>query len=68
MDYDHREGTVKLGSIAGIHSGKLWSFDKIDEEVAKCDLVCANCHRQRTHERLEKNKSATVAKLVKAAL
>ena len=68
MDFDHKEGTLKLSSIAGISSGRLWSFDKIDEEIAKCELVCANCHRQRTHERLEKRKSAEVANVVKAPL
>ena len=36
MDFDHKEGTLKLSSIAGISSGRLWSFDKIYEEIAKC--------------------------------
>jgi hypothetical protein len=68
MDFDHREGTLKLSSIGGIHSGRLWSFEKIDEEIAKCELVCANCHRQRTHDRLERRKLAEVANVVKASL
>lgn len=68
MDFDHIEGTIKLSSIGGIHSGRLWSFDKIDEEIAKCELVCSNCQRQRTHDRLEKRKSAEVANVVKASL
>ncbi len=68
MDFDHREGTIKVSSIGGIHNGRLWSFKKIEEEIEKCDLVCANCHRQRTHERLEKRKSAEVANVVKAPL
>lgn len=27
------------------------SLDRVLEEVAKCDLVCANCHRLRTTDR-----------------
>lgn len=25
--------------------------DKIDQEIAKCEVVCANCHAERTHRR-----------------
>lgn len=28
------------------------SYKKIKEEIAKCELVCANCHAIRTHNRL----------------
>jgi hypothetical protein len=28
-----------------------WSWDKIMAEVLKCDVVCANCHRIRTHRK-----------------
>lgn len=27
------------------------SWDRIAKEVAKCDMVCSNCHRMRTQER-----------------
>jgi hypothetical protein len=26
---------------------------RILDEVAKCDIVCANCHRSRTHRQRE---------------
>lgn len=47
LDFDHRPGTVKAGVV-----GRMWSGprEKLLEEVAKCDLVCANCHRIRTFE------------------
>lgn len=62
MDFDHREGTEKIVNIGKIYSGKLWSLDKIDKEIEKCDLVCANnCHRIRTYERLTRNKDAKIA-------
>jgi hypothetical protein len=50
MDFDHREGTTKkynVGSMFAHHHSKA----SIEEEVAKCDLVCSNCHRIRTQKR-----------------
>lgn len=47
MDFDHREPSKKEFEIARLfltHSLKI-----IDRELAKCDVVCANCHRERTH-------------------
>lgn len=45
MDYDHRDRSNKLFGIA---SYKTRSLIAIKKEIAKCDLVCANCHRVRT--------------------
>jgi hypothetical protein len=53
MDFDHREGSAKVGSIASLVRQSGWSIQRVLEEVAKCDLVCANCHRVRTYNRLE---------------
>lgn len=46
MDFDHVRGEKKF-QIAHITRG--WA--KIEEELQKCDLVCANCHRTRTRNR-----------------
>lgn len=49
MDLDHRPGEVKLcGPTSLPRSG---SMKKAIAEVAKCDVVCANCHRERTARR-----------------
>lgn len=48
MEYDHRPGVIKLDTIAHMVVAQL-SWTKIEAEIAKCDLVCANCHRYRTH-------------------
>lgn len=54
MDFDHKEGETKLNSVARlIRDG--WSKERLLEEIAKCDLVCANCHRERTYQRLKEN-------------
>jgi hypothetical protein len=50
MDFDHRDAKKKVGSVSRLrHAG--WSMSRILDEISKCDLVCANCHRIRTHER-----------------
>ena len=45
MEFGHRKGTVKIGNVAQMH---MTSLKKLLEEIAKCDLVCSNCHRVRT--------------------
>ncbi len=46
MDYDHQKDKV-IGISAAVQQN--WSLKRIAEEIAKCELVCANCHRERTH-------------------
>ena len=49
MDWDHRPSEVKVMGVSRMRvSG---SEARVRAEIAKCDLVCANCHRQRTQER-----------------
>lgn len=48
MDFDHRDKTSKVKNVGHIVS----SMRLLLEEIAKCDLVCANCHRIRTWKRL----------------
>lgn len=49
MDFDHVRG-VKIGNIASMVSSG-YKIDLIKAEVAKCDVVCACCHRIRTASR-----------------
>jgi hypothetical protein len=48
MDFDHLSD--KLESVCRIVS-LGWSLKRIKEEIGKCDIVCANCHRNRTQAR-----------------
>lgn len=48
MDFDHQHS--KKYSIANMVS--LGSWELIEKEMAKCELVCSNCHRIRTHSPL----------------
>lgn len=45
LDFDHLPGSVKLFNIG---QEKYRSQKQLREEIAKCELVCANCHRIRT--------------------
>jgi hypothetical protein len=47
MDFDHRDPATKVRDPNRLASRLSWK--KMHEEIAKCDLVCSNCHRFRTH-------------------
>lgn len=49
MDFDHT-GTDKKAGIA-VLAARGASVVSLLSEIAKCDLVCANCHRIRTYKR-----------------
>ena len=42
MDFHHRDPTTKAFSIGRNFKASL---DALLEEIAKCDVLCANCHR-----------------------
>jgi hypothetical protein len=45
MDLDHREPFKKF---RGVSNMMRFPIEKIQAEIDKCDVVCANCHRERT--------------------
>jgi len=49
LDFDHLHDK-KYNVSRMIHDGFSWAA--IKKEIAKCEVVCANCHRIRTHNRL----------------
>ena len=49
MHFDHARGT-KLQNLSSA-TALLWGWRKIEEEIAKCDLVCPTCHAIRTMDR-----------------
>ena len=52
MDFDHRDPSTKGMRVTAM-VGRA-GIRRILAEVAKCDIVCANCHRLRTFERRSK--------------
>jgi len=51
LDFDHVRGE-KVGNVARMLSSN-YAWSTIEAEIAKCEVVCANCHRIRTMLRLE---------------
>lgn len=63
MDFDHRDPTEKKMAVS-----RAKTLQAAADEIQKCDLVCSNCHRQRTFgpggpcaSWLRENRMATVA-------
>ena len=50
LDFDHLPRYDKVKDIARMCANNS-SLDKILEEISKCEVVCAGCHRIRTWER-----------------
>lgn len=50
MQFDHRDGNTKIKAISTLMRNTV-KWETIEKEIAKCDLVCANCHAIRTHKR-----------------
>jgi hypothetical protein len=48
LEFDHREPHLKEFTISKAKGEKL---SRLQAEIAKCDLVCANCHRVRESRR-----------------
>jgi hypothetical protein len=50
MDFDHIEPSNKSYDIHRLKSDGA-SVEAIKKEISKCELVCANCHREREYQR-----------------
>ena len=43
LEFHHRDPAAKEFRLS---SGKTRNWDKVQKELDKCDLLCANCHRE----------------------
>jgi hypothetical protein len=58
LDFDHIDPVSKVRDIAQMHTTSIM---QLTNEISKCQVLCANCHRIKTHdlpvfEQLLKNK------------
>ncbi len=49
MDLDHIDPTNKSFKVSTMRRRKM-AFEKIIAEMNKCEVVCSNCHRERTNK------------------
>jgi hypothetical protein len=49
MQYDHRDDTDKVDNVSWLL--RMHQARAMRVEIAKCDVVCANCHAVRTWKR-----------------
>lgn len=47
MDLDHCNGKKITNVSTAIYRG--WSLERLKQEIAKCEIRCANCHRIKTY-------------------
>jgi len=55
MDFDHVKGEKEFTISAAVR--RKFNRKRILKEIQKCEVVCANCHRVRTKDRIHENKS-----------
>ncbi len=53
LDFDHPPGVEKLGTVSGFIL--KFKLKEAIQELHKCEVVCANCHRIRTWKRRREN-------------
>lgn len=57
LDFDHKDpNNKKFGIARAVNEGYAWEL--ILEEIKKCRILCANCHRIRTAEQFGWRKTA----------
>jgi hypothetical protein len=49
LEFDHRPGEYKIDNVTRVL--KNYGEEMAWKEVAKCDVVCSNCHKVRTYAR-----------------
>lgn len=54
LDFDHRVGVEKSAEVMKLAKA-AYSWERVSEEIAKCDVRCRNCHAIVTYERMGAN-------------
>ena len=51
FDFDHIDRTTKINSLCDLVR-RVAPIKVIDEEIEKCNLLCANCHHMKSNYEL----------------
>jgi hypothetical protein len=49
LDFHHRDASQKEINISRARTIG-WSIERIKKEIAKCDVICSNCHRKHHYD------------------
>jgi hypothetical protein len=60
LEFDHVRGKKLANVSAMVRDAETW---RLEEEMEKCEVVCANCHRRRTAHRLGWCRAGVVGRL-----
>ena len=44
LEFHHKDSKQKIFNVS--QKGHCRSWDRVKKEIEKCDLLCANCHRE----------------------
>jgi hypothetical protein len=48
LDFHHRDPEQKEVIVSKLVDQRGWGIERILREIAKCEVICANCHRKET--------------------
>lgn len=46
LDFHHRNASEKDRNLSDAVLNRGWGFKRLEEEIAKCVILCSNCHRK----------------------
>jgi len=49
LDFHHKVAKSKEASLGDAIARMDWGWEKILREIAKCEVLCSNCHRKEHH-------------------
>jgi hypothetical protein len=58
LQFDHVQGTKEFAISEFVYIGSYRTMQRLYDEIAKCEVVCGNCHAIREHNRREERKVA----------
>ena len=66
LEFDHRKEEQKINNVSTLANRLNSNVKIILDEVKKCDVLCANCHRDRTAKRFWKKNIKEISDYIKS--
>jgi len=57
LQFHHRDPSSKIIDVSSAALNRCWARERILAEIAKCDVLCANCHLKLHWEERQRKKS-----------